>query len=826
MCATSYQNRIPHTKEAPLKAFIYIILAISAPPLWAKAERIQVTGSRIKQIDTEGDHPITVIDADAIEQSGELSVGDVLRDLPANSFGSRREGSGGLQSDIATIDLRGLGSGRTLVLVGGRRISQDPLSGDIDLNLIPVKAVERIEVLTTGASAIYGSDALSGVINIILKKDYSGVSMGSQATVTEHKGGGGQNFYYLTGKETSEFSYLGLVQYRRSYAINRKDRDFLAYPYPRAGGVPASIRGKEADGTITDWQTVGCPEDLTYKGTCQYRTDADAEKSPNMNQLNLLASTTYQLSTDAQFFSMVYASRKETDWYWAPTYDQRNITVAKADIIDLIPDPTGLDNAESIEIMTRMVELGRDKRFIATNSLGVQMGFRGYLGDFEWEIGAASDQVWKLQKAENQAYRDRLTSAISDRSFNPFGTPFDRMESSTLEGIRASAYLEQNSKTAFYDATLSGPLLALPYGDLQFATGVSFATYSYEEIMDAALRNGNIWGTMGSSGGEGEREVSSAFIELAAPLLESLQVRLAARVDRYSDYGTSSTPAFSFRYAPTGWLAVRGGLSYGFKAPTLYEMNRDPSLQYVRFRDQVTDQRQEMYITQEGSKNIKEETSLSLFLGTVLAPFRGGKATLDYWQVEVDDVIGYPDIEAITQFEAEGGDPSAFQVEINRDPSSNEITTIKSTYMNVGKKKVRGFDLGLFYQERFGKCSFSASTRHSTLLTFEESGFPGAPAEDQLGKMYRPKVKNNTRLSYSHSGTTTSLIMKHVGAMDKADPKVGTYETYSLSVRGNLLANLRITFGIRNLFDKKPPVDTWMYDLAGRAYYLGAEQSF
>jgi iron complex outermembrane receptor protein len=145
-----------------------------------KVEKIQVTGSHIKRIDIEGPSPVQTIDKQELDETGYNSVADVLRNVSANSFGSRREQAGSTVAGVAEVSLRGLGASSTLVLMNGRRLPTDGVTGAVDLNLIPMAAVERVEILKDGASAIYGSDAIGGVVNIITKRDYVGTEMSFQ----------------------------------------------------------------------------------------------------------------------------------------------------------------------------------------------------------------------------------------------------------------------------------------------------------------------------------------------------------------------------------------------------------------------------------------------------------------------------------------------------------------------------------------------------------------------------------------------------------------------------------------------------------------------
>src|SRR5690606_25116558 len=156
----------------------------------ATLDRIEVTGSRIQRADVEGALPITVIDRMDLELSGEISVADFPRTTTFNSFGPFRPQSGSSAQSFAEVSLRGLGGGRTLILIDGRRAPTAPMTGQAqDLNAVPLAAVERIEILSDGASAIYGSDAIGGVINIITRKDFNGVELTLGVSEPEREGG-------------------------------------------------------------------------------------------------------------------------------------------------------------------------------------------------------------------------------------------------------------------------------------------------------------------------------------------------------------------------------------------------------------------------------------------------------------------------------------------------------------------------------------------------------------------------------------------------------------------------------------------------------------
>src|SRR5690554_5440675 len=199
-----------------------------------RVERIQVTGSRIQRADLEGALPVTVIDREAIELSGETSAADLIRNTTFNSAGSFRPQSGSSAQGVSQVDMRGLGAGRTLVLVDGRRLTMSSSTGSSqDLNSIPMGAIERIEILTDGASAIYGSDAIGGVINVITRRDFNGVelSVGKGQVSIPNDGGDRENGSLVFGSSSDTTSVIGGVSWNKREIIFERD-----FPWVAPGG--------------------------------------------------------------------------------------------------------------------------------------------------------------------------------------------------------------------------------------------------------------------------------------------------------------------------------------------------------------------------------------------------------------------------------------------------------------------------------------------------------------------------------------------------------------------------------------------------------------
>ena len=229
-------NRNPLSNAVRHGLSSVLVLGLASTPLAVLAQddaddeegveldRVQVTGSRIKRTDVEGALPVTVIDREMIEMSGESSAADMLRNLTFNSTGSQRPQSGSSAQGVSEVALRGIGSSRTLILIDGRRVPKSPSTGSTqDLNQIPLGAIERIEVLTDGASAIYGSDAIGGVINIVTRDDFQGAELMIGGASIEHEGGDREEGSLVFGASSSTSKLIGGVSWNDRDIIFARD---------------------------------------------------------------------------------------------------------------------------------------------------------------------------------------------------------------------------------------------------------------------------------------------------------------------------------------------------------------------------------------------------------------------------------------------------------------------------------------------------------------------------------------------------------------------------------------------------------------------------
>ncbi|MCL5255665.1 MAG: TonB-dependent receptor plug domain-containing protein, partial [Gammaproteobacteria bacterium] len=240
-----------------------------------RPERIQVTGSRIQRTDMEGALPVTVIDRESIEMSGEISVSDLLRNTAFNSAGSIRPQSGSSAQGVSSVDMRGLGANRTLILVDGRRLTMSPSTGSYqDLNQIPMAAVERIEVLSDGASAVYGSDAIGGVINVITRRDFNGVELqiGAGEVSVPSEGGDRENGSLVFGSASDTTSVIGGVSWNRRGIIYEN-----AFPWVTPG---SSVYGNNFTSATNPNNHWGFRTELDDAGNPTGNTRLDEDGNP------------------------------------------------------------------------------------------------------------------------------------------------------------------------------------------------------------------------------------------------------------------------------------------------------------------------------------------------------------------------------------------------------------------------------------------------------------------------------------------------------------------------------------------------------------------
>ena len=608
----------------------------------ARLDRVEVTGSRIKRLDIEGPSPVTVISREDIEASGDISVADVLRDSNFNSFGSFAESSGYTAQSQASISLRGVGSNRTLVLLDGRRMAGSSIfdgGQTANLNVVPIAAVERIEILRDGASAIYGTDAIAGVINIILRKDYEGMRIGvsygesswgepnesSASIVGGISGGSGNITFTLDHQErgmffdadrpwstqgVSVFGYPGTMSAftaaSGSTVINPDPISEFStgfggfwFPDPRC---PANLNSS------TEFPNSGTS--VTLPGFCHFNYAAFSATQASLKRDSLMMYSTYEINQDMSFFTRVTVSHNESFGRYAPAPNTFYPTVSATNPNNpsnpnhaLFANSMFNNTTQSayctasgypcpydgngvyqgpfdLRMYIRMVPNGpRDSR-ASDRLMDILMGVDGYVdwfGGAEYEVAYTHSRLRYDAIGDGYGIHSLLQAAIDGGTYSPFA-PIDPVGSGGLGDTGPFSHtIINDSETVrqVMDASLSFDLFEMSSGPAQFVIGAEYQDEVFHSFNDAQSVAGNVFGTAGGNSAGG-RHSYSVYSEVFLPVLDNLDVNVALRYDDYQGFGDTVNPKIAVAYRPMDNLLVRMSWGTGFRAPDLFILNQVP----------------------------------------------------------------------------------------------------------------------------------------------------------------------------------------------------------------------------------------------------------
>ena len=826
-----------------------------------KAEKITVTGSRIKRTDVETSTSILVIDREKIEASGFTNVADVLRETAASTHGAVKERSGRGSSSSAGANIRGLGEEYTLVLVNGRRLANDAILESPDISLIPLVAIEQIEIIKEGASAIYGSDAIGGVVNIITRKDFNGTSFLYSRGFTEQKGGEEERFEAITGVSSNRGNTTFSVSWRSKNIVMNQDRDFSAEGWSITGN-PGSYRTIPVRQAGDAWEVdpdrdkgkwtmdPTCPDDELHRPKdngdgntfCQFNFAKTMSSVPKSDTLIATVDGDYQLFGDTRMFLNLRHGRRSTFWNYAPapqTFMVTDPAVAQTMGVDL-EDNTGL------QLRYRTVELGTRDNQIETNNTSGTMGLKGEIGlDWEWEISAAKTRIHSLDQGVNGYWLvSRMNELIASGEYNPLDPNRDTSKTATTRYQTTEVTISQLDQ---YEAIVTGEWLELPGGPIGVAIGAHWMDDYYFAGNDTLTVLGEVAGSSATNG-EGHRTIKSYFMELALPLTETIDANLAARHDNYSDIGDATSPQLGVKWQPSPSFILRTSMGQGFKAPTLQALNNAGGYGYPSFIDvpycnqgvEAACSRAQYEVETLKAENLKPEKSSFATVGTVFAPSRHFDFALDFWYTKIEDrIAGGTDrnLQALMAAEAKGADYASKGIVINR-ASDGSLETVVLPNINMATTEISGFDFGLNAQTKLDQTKLQFNSEISYFLAYKEALFSGMDAIDTVGTYGRPQWKLTStvaaNIARSHG---VSLTNRMIASQEKAQASAGRLPSHSefdtqYTLNGSWDGSISI--GATNVFDKRPPidrtanptVDSDLYNTTGRNYYLKVTQNF
>ena len=838
-------------------------------------QRVEVTGSSIKRIQGETALPVQTITRGDIDKSGVTTAAELLRNISAGtaplSDGASISDNTGGQRGFNGANLRGLGVSSTLVLLNGRRLANFASPGDaagVDLNSIPAGAIQRVEVLKDGASAIYGTDAIGGVINFITRQNYRGVDVSAYAMRTQDGGAGkttGTISAGLGDLGKDRFNVFGVLDVQQLDALRSTQRDFIqerpladtvpfylsSRPYPgnirlqsNSGRRNAQLAAINAAGytfnggpfnqRTVNFSAPGCnPPASVYTtavGTqaCGYDYMADTEIYPDSQKLSFLGRGVFQLNADTQVFAELLKSTAKTQYVLSP--NPTTLTgVTFPQINSYLPRPITEPNGHTFDIRFRATEAGNRSNEVTSDATRVVLGINGTVAkDWDYSVAFNIAQNSTEDRYYNGYFKFKeFDAGVRAGLINPFG-PSSAAGKALIDSLRIDDVARQSSgKTEALDGKITGTLAQLAGGALGVAVGAELRRESQDFTPSALLVSNNIAGDRRASLGNNPdptlvatsnaRNIVSAYAELSAPLTKQLELQAALRYDHYENIGSSVNPKFGVRWQPSANLLVRGSAGTGFRAPSFSELYRptsngsSPAFIY----DTVIDDFDQWPTTKQANPDLKPEKSKQFSLGVVFEPVKNTNISVDYWNIKKTDVIS--DLYEKTIL----ANPTRYAAYITRD--ADDVPTVLLKKENQGKLQTSGLDIELNVRgidTPIGRMGAGLSGTY--VIEYKRQFGKLEPLVSNVGKFLNDQViqrwRHRVSIDWENGPFSATLGNTYYAGYtddsylpDTAPRKVSAYSLWDLSGAWSVNKSLKLRAGVQNLLDTAPPFSNQSY---------------
>ena len=832
-------------------------------------QEVVVTGSMIRRVNAETAEAVTTVKIDDLKDLGVTSTEQALALITSNNATITTA------SNVATFNggasvasLRGLGPTKTLVLLDGQRLANNvALGSGVDLNTIPFSAIDHIEVLREGASSLYGSDAIAGVINFITKRDHEGGEVNVNYSHPEHPGGSSDSadITYGIGNLASDgYNLMITGNYTHQAELTASQRPFASTGYNPQLGL-ANLNGPTgpAPGSYTDannnlWQIgyPGCannPHLARVSGSCEYEYSAAVDLIPKSSSESALVSFTKTLpgnnSLRVQYF---YARFDLQIWSGPQEYSFGMTPAANPTYFPTAANSTCYGTCKQAPDLTDPITVGwtdpNNNRYFgnvnteqrALVTFSGENGGWDYSTSFDWSSNKGVQQV--LGGEANYAIiapNNQLSDLI-----NPFGP-----QSAAGQALINSAYTNGDLETgtlSLYD--LSG-YASHPLGDVfnagrptQFALGFDYRDEQISDIPTPLATTLYTSTFFPPTLVTGSRVSAAGFLELNVPVTKQAEFTISDRQDRYSDFGTTNNAKFSFLYQPFNFLKFRGAASTGFRAPTLVEEYSPNTFgavfgtmtgpgcasgNYDKVFSQLNCNSQGLSLN-GGNLALKPETSQNFDFGLVAEPIANLDITVDYYRVLLKNEIQTLPASTIyanpTAFSSlyvlnnAGTLTTAPQANIQcPTPQAATCGYIITKFENTGGITTDGFDLSANYRFNTGFGRFHIGLEGTFVTDYRLQEYPTGPQLNLVGQFNQG---NQPIIRWQHE-LTFDWAYQNVGA-GVDNHFIEHYQDFAPDAAGNLLTvgnysiwdgyvsykpipSLKLLAGINNLFDTDPP---------------------
>jgi len=829
---------------------------------------IVVTGSRIRRQDLAGVGPATVVSAEQIENTGLVNIEQVLQRLPANAGFAGNQSSAYWTNNgygTAQVNLRGLGIKRTLVLLNNRRLVAGGTGANSspDLNMIPVVALARTDVLKDGASAIYGADAMAGVVNLITRNDYEGLGVSARYGVTDRGDGGDFTADLIWGARGDRGGIMMAATYQKTNAVNMASRA----PCSLAEVTPGSLSCTNSTSTIGGRAVLPNGQQINFNqvpgGDGDFFEPYNGAKHNNNVQRYLNAvspieriSTAvfgdYQITDGIQIFGEFLYTHRKSDQLATPG-TLRNISISAA-------NPTNPTGQDLLLVRRMLVEGGPREFFQKTETWQGTVGFRGKLAnDWAWEVAGAfgrntavdgSTNVANLANVANTLDRTKCSvaagAAIPCADYLGAGdvTP------AVLDYINFTSRDHGGNELATVTADLTGSLFTLPAGPVSFATGVVYRKEKGWRDPDPLTVLG-VANTNQQDPISGSTTAKEAYLELSVPVLadtpffKSLTIDGAVRFSDYDLFGSDWNYKLGVDWRINEDIRLRGTYGTGFRIPNVPELyggvsegnltTTDPCSRYAQSGNATliancqasgvpanyTQLGNTILTTVGGNEDLKPESSTTWTVGAVIQPrgiVPGLSLTADWFDIDIKDAIrAIPGSTKLAVCYASQNLSHPFCDDFTRSTLTGEVNYLSAQPINTGRETMSGLDLGLVYNRMIGDVSLSLDANVTWLNDYTIYPFEGgAPIQFDGhiggGNGGYPKWRGYGVITAEKDGVSATWSTQWIGKatdFNAAPQDIGyrapTVFYHNIQLAFEVNEKTRFQLGVDNLFDRKAP---------------------
>ncbi len=836
-------------------------------------DRIIITGSRISRTEAEGAATVVSMTTEEMQQQGFTTLYDALSSFTSQtgSFYGELE-TNGFQPNAQAVNFRGLGPGRTLYLLDGRRIADYPSpyngsSNFTNLAQIPLAIVERVEVMAGGASAIYGSDAMAGVVNIITKKNLDGATIAARKGQTEQGGGDTSRFQWFGGSQNRNVNTLWAIEYYDADPIMGSDRQELGYRNDNlalvhydyydanSGQFIPSLGTNQAQCDTLGFQFVNAP--ALNGGYCTNHSDPDRSLRNDRERLNLFTRLSFEQGDYNELFLELHlwdikAKSSSGPLFWSTQRD--------AVIVD---NATDLNIIDYVNLSRSLPEINSPWTVHNEEGVDMHLGFKGVLSStHDYEIVLAhsyqSSQDSQLRIKEEVAAQHFLGNLVfstsgydvyTNTNLNNFYQPLTANDIDALTGLNEDDKFSSVTSLSF---NLTGDLFRFYDDYVQFATILEVAQKKYEIDLHARTLNHNGQGWFGLTGteGEGTRDRYAFGIETLWPLGDAVNLTLAGRYDHYDDetkVGGAFTYNLGLEYRPTDELLIRSTATSNFRAPDMHYVYAGQGGFYLNVYDpqeedgmdsdgdgSIVDQNEIVSIFgySVGNKNLKEETGHTYSLGFVYEPVDNLSFSMDWYEIEVEDLVADINVGELLLGESVClTDPNILSAAICNDINSRidrvngTLQAVHINPINTAYSKQRGVDSSLRYSfttDSLG--SWFINANHTVVLESERQLTSFSNRYDN----WRNSRANNDLRSRFRSSITwlmgdwrTTLMSNRIGSVNSATggERLDSWTTYNFTTSYAFTENFSVDLIINNVTREYPRIEGGQWPYFNTAHY-------